>query len=238
VDIDLLKTYANAVLTIGGLRALLAIASERAEPIETRAGAHLDELEKTHQAIHRQGIDGVLNPARIGLGLFRSQLQSGAEELLKRFVTVNDILSDGAPGSGEGDETVRAVIDQTTTCQGSESSRNGGSLNVHLVGNILRASHAVGSFEMVDDLEVVLQTRGKPLSCNLSHSFCLVAESLRILQGLVEHESLYLVKWVVEALEAFASPESQPRLKRARERPASMDRVAGLIPELLGSSDG
>jgi hypothetical protein len=61
--------------------------------------------------------------------------------------------------------------------------------------------------------------------------------SLRILGELVEHENLYVVKWVADALEAFDGPESRPYLKTARERLASMDRVAALFPELFGGSD-
>lgn len=64
-----------------------------------------------------------------------------------------------------------------------------------------------------------------------------VASSLRILERLSEHENLYLVKWVAEALAAFASPESQPLLDKARARLASMDRVAGVFPELFTTSE-
>jgi hypothetical protein len=42
---------------------------------------------------------------------------------------------------------------------------------------------------------------------------------------------------VAEALTAFTDPESQPHLKRAGERLASMDRVSGLFRELLGDID-
>lgn len=57
--------------------------------------------------------------------------------------------------------------------------------------------------------------------------------SLKILERLGEHENLYVVKWVAEALEAFASPESQPLLEKAKARLASQDRVAGVFPALF-----
>lgn len=60
-----------------------------------------------------------------------------------------------------------------------------------------------------------------------------VASSLRILERLGEHDSLYLVKWVAEALEAFASPESRPYLEKAKARLTAMDRVDGVFPELF-----
>lgn len=61
------------------------------------------------------------------------------------------------------------------------------------------------------------------------------AASLKILERLTDHENLYLVKWVAEALDAFSSPESQPLRDRARARLASKDRVAGVFPELMAT---
>jgi len=61
------------------------------------------------------------------------------------------------------------------------------------------------------------------------------AASLKILDRLTDHENLYLVKWVAEALDAFSSPESQPLRDRARARLASKDRVAGVFPELMAT---
>jgi len=61
------------------------------------------------------------------------------------------------------------------------------------------------------------------------------AASLKILERLTDHESLYLVKWVAEALDAFSSPESQPLRDRARAKLASKDRVAGVFPELMAT---
>ncbi len=61
------------------------------------------------------------------------------------------------------------------------------------------------------------------------------AASLKILQRLIDHDNLYLVKWVAEALDAFSSPESQPLRDRARARLASKDRVAGVFHELMAT---
>jgi hypothetical protein len=58
--------------------------------------------------------------------------------------------------------------------------------------------------------------------------------SLAILERLVEHENIYVVKWVAEALARFEGPESRPYLERARERVAAADRVAGVFPDLSG----
>lgn len=63
----------------------------------------------------------------------------------------------------------------------------------------------------------------------------LPAASLEIRERLTDHENLYLLKWVAEALDAFSSPESQPLRDRAGARLASMDRVAGVFPELMAT---
>ena len=59
--------------------------------------------------------------------------------------------------------------------------------------------------------------------------------SLSILERLVEHDSIYVVKWVAEALNRFESPESQPYLQKAKERLAAVDRVAGVFPDPSGN---
>lgn len=60
-----------------------------------------------------------------------------------------------------------------------------------------------------------------------------IASSLSTLERPGEHERLYLVKWIAETLEAFASTDSQPLLDKARARLAAMDRVAGVFPVLF-----
>ncbi len=62
-----------------------------------------------------------------------------------------------------------------------------------------------------------------------------VPASVAMLQRLVEHENIYVVKWVAEALEHFEGPQNQPFLERAKERLASAERVAGAFPEVLGN---
>ncbi len=59
--------------------------------------------------------------------------------------------------------------------------------------------------------------------------------SLAILERLVEHENIYVVKWVAEALERFEGAQDSPHLQKAKERLASMDRVAGVFPEVAGN---
>ena len=62
-----------------------------------------------------------------------------------------------------------------------------------------------------------------------------VPASLAILERLVDHENIYVVKWVAEALERLDGPQSRPHLLRARERLASVDRVAGVFSEVVGN---
>jgi hypothetical protein len=64
-----------------------------------------------------------------------------------------------------------------------------------------------------------------------------IPASLAILERLVDHQNIYVVKWVAEALERLEDPQSQPHLLRARERLASADSVAGVFPEVLGNLD-
>jgi hypothetical protein len=48
----------------------------------------------------------------------------------------------------------------------------------------------------------------------------------------VDHENIYLVNWVAEALEHFEAAQSQSHLQKARGRLTAADSISEVFPEM------
>lgn len=53
--------------------------------------------------------------------------------------------------------------------------------------------------------------------------------SKEIFKKLVDHENIYVIKWVAEGLDRYGDPELEPYLARARERLEAADKASGLL---------
>ena len=104
----------------------------------------------------------MFDAARVGFGIFSTELQGIHKELFKHSVTANHLPRHFAPGRSKSDKAVGAVIDKTPPCEGLERASNLGALHVHLVGAILGPCDTVGLLEMEDHLEIVFQACGQP----------------------------------------------------------------------------
>ncbi|NWG75017.1 MAG: SEC-C domain-containing protein, partial [Rubrivivax sp.] len=60
-------------------------------------------------------------------------------------------------------------------------------------------------------------------------------ESFDLLAGWIEHESLYVVNWVAQALGRFADPRAVPYVERAKARLGEHSEIAGAIRDLGGN---
>ena len=156
---DPLYAKSEARLAIRCLNPALAVTSKSIIPVGARSRAYPHEFEETDQLPDCRRVYRMFDAACIGLGIFRTELEGGHEEILEGLVPSDHVMGYVATCGGERDVAVRTVVYEAASSQCLECAGYGCPLDTHLVGDVFGTGYPVGLFEMEYNFEIVLQAR-------------------------------------------------------------------------------